>query len=175
LVFAGGGLEIKGAGVLLEALPEILRQVPRLRVLIAGAGEKQFLNRFRDFSPQVEVLGWVPFREMPILYGAADLVTVPSTCHESFSLVTVESMRVGTPVVGSNFGGIAELIRDGEDGYLFPVGDAEMLAHKVIAHFTRPPVERRHMRQACVQAARTRHTLESHVDGILNVYREALS
>ncbi len=175
LTFAGGGLEIKGAGVLLEALPEMLRHIPQLRVLIAGVGEERFLARFRDFAPRVEVLGWMPFRETPRLYGAAELVTVPSTCHEAFSLVTVESMQAGTPVVGSDFGGIAELIRDGEDGYLFPVGEATALTQKVIAHFARPPVERRRMRQACVQAVRTRFTLENHINGILNVYREALS
>lgn len=174
IVFAGGGIEIKGANVLLEAIPLILRHLDRLRIVVAGGGEERLIARFRQHAPYVHLLGRVPFGAMSHLYAAADLVLVPSTCPESFSLVTLESLQVGTPVVGSDFGGIPELIREGETGYLFPVGNATALAERIIHHFARPAHVRRQMRHMCLEDVRTRFTLERHVQGTIQVYREAL-
>ncbi len=73
LFFAGGGVEVKGANVLLEALPLLLQRVPGLRVLVAGGGEEGLLAQFRSYAPAVQVLGSVPFRKMNAYYAAADL------------------------------------------------------------------------------------------------------
>jgi glycosyltransferase involved in cell wall biosynthesis len=174
LVFAGGGIEIKGAEVLLEAIPLLLRYIDRLRIVVAGTGESRLQARFRQHVPPVRVLGWVPFHDMGRLFAAADLVLVPSTCPESFSLVTLESLQLGTPVVGSAFGGIPELILEGETGYLFPVGDAVALAERVILHFARSAYARRRMRHRCTEQVSADLTLGNHIQGILQVYREAL-
>jgi glycosyltransferase involved in cell wall biosynthesis len=174
LVFAGGGIEIKGAKVLLEALPLILRHVERVRLIVVGAGEAQILTRFRDLEPSVQVLGSLAFGEMRHLLAAADLVLVPSTCAESFSLVTLESLQVGTPVVGSAFGGIPELIDEGETGYLFPASDAVALAERIILHFARPSVIQRRMRRACRQVIQEKLSFGQHVRGTLDVYQEVL-
>jgi len=58
--------------------------------------------------------------------SGARATIVPSKA-EAFGLVTIESMSVGTPVIGSNTGGIAEVVRDGIDGLLFRPGDHEAL------------------------------------------------
>jgi glycosyltransferase involved in cell wall biosynthesis len=174
LVFAGGGTEIKGAKVLLKALPLILRYVDRLRVIVTGRGEEQLLSRFRQYAPAVLVLGWVPFHEIHHLFAVADLVAVPSTCPEAFSLVTLGSLQVGTPVVGSDFGGIPELIEESKTGYLVPVGDHLALAERIIHHFARPAYVRRRMRHQCVQAVRDSLTFENHIQDILQVYEEVL-
>jgi glycosyltransferase involved in cell wall biosynthesis len=175
IVFAGGGIEIKGAKVLLDALPLVLRYVDRLRVIVAGGGEADVLSRFRRYAPAVIVLGQVPPHEMHHLLAAADLVLVPSTCPESFSLVTLESLLVGTPVVGSALGGIPELIKEGKTGYLVPAGDHVALAERIVLHFARPAFVQRRMRQRCVRAARENLAFKDHVRGVLQVYQEALS
>ncbi|MFN8596717.1 MAG: glycosyltransferase [Anaerolineae bacterium] len=174
VVFFGGGLEIKGAGVLLAALPELLRQIPNLRVIVAGSGEDLVQAEFKRFAPAVDVIGFVPFDETRALMNAADLTLVPSTCHESFSLVTLESLLSGTPVVGSAFGGIAEIIREGEDGYLIPVGDAAALVEKVVAHFAQSPAQRRQLRQRCRRDALARFSMDLYLDRVQAVYREVL-
>ncbi len=174
LVFAGGGIEIKGAKVLLEALPLILRHVERARLIVVGRGETHLLSQFQHHGPSVRLLGQMPYREIRHLLAAADLVLVPSTCQESFSLVTLESLQVGTPVVGSDFGGIPELIEDGETGYLVPAGDAVALAERIILHFARPGVIRRRMHRQCQQAVQERLSFEDHIQGTLDIYQEAL-
>lgn len=175
LVFAGGGVEIKGAGVIAEAIPLLLRYVERLRLLIAGGGEERFLAQFRRYAPAVQVLGPLPFQEMRALFRAADLVLVPSICHENSPVVIYENLQLGNPSVGSNFGGIPELIDHGETGYLFPVGNAAALAEQVILHFARPAHERRRMRQQCVEKSRTQLSLEKHIAGLLQIYQEVLN
>ena len=174
LVFAGGGIEIKGAEVLLQALPLLFQSSERLRVLVAGSGDGNMLARFREYAPAVQMVGVVPSPAMSALFALADLTIVPSIVHENSPVVIYESYQAGTPVVGSRIGGIPELIREGETGYLFPVGDSAALAQAVLSHFARPAQERRWMRQRCVEEVRTRFTLQQHVEGIKKVYREAL-
>lgn len=174
IVFAGGGVEIKGAVVLLQAIPLLVGHVDCIRIVVAGGGEDGLLAQFRQFAPAVQVLGRVPFTEMRALFAAADLTILPSVWHENSPVVIYENLQAGTPIVGSAIGGIPELIDEGETGYLFPNGDASALAAKVIHHLNRPAYERRRMRQNCVMKARTHLTLENHLDGVLQVYQEVL-
>jgi glycosyltransferase involved in cell wall biosynthesis len=174
IVFVGGGNPIKGAHVLLQAIPIMLRHIERLNVIVAGVGEGRYLEQFRRYGPVVRLLGWVPFDEIDNLFGAADLTVVPSVCHENSPVTIYSSLRAGTPVVGSAFGGIPELISPGRTGYLFPVGNGAALAEKIILHFARSGHDRRHMRQHCVEYARTNLSLEEHIEGILQVYQDVL-
>ncbi|MDF1499441.1 MAG: glycosyltransferase [Anaerolineales bacterium] len=63
-------------------------------------------------------------------YSAAEIVVVPSH-YESFGLVALEAMACGTPVVASETGGLAFLVRDGETGYHVPTGNVEALAARI--------------------------------------------
>ena len=174
IAYAGGGIEIKGASVLLQAIPQ-LSQIKDLRILVAGSGEGRLLAKFREFEPTVQLLGWVPFKEVYALFNAADLVMVPSTWHEAFSLVTLESLQSGTPVIGTALGGIPELIQEGETGYLIPAGDATALVERVIRHFSQSPQRQRQMRRQCRQYVSTHLTYERQLDGVQAVYREVLN
>lgn len=174
LLFGGGGVEIKGARVVLQALPMLLRHVERLRLVVAGGGEASLLELFRQYEPAVHLLGHVPFKEMRHLFSAADLTLVPSVCHENSPVIIFENYQVGTPVIGSAMGGIPELIKDHKTGYLFPVGNAAFLSERVIMHFARPANERRQMRQRCMEEVHTNLSLSQHIDGIINIYNEVL-
>jgi len=174
VAFAGGGVEIKGARVVLEALPAMLEAVPDLQVAVAGGGEPRLLQAYAAFGDAVTVLGTVPFMDMRGLFGAADLTLAPSVWHENSPVVIYENFQMGTPVVGSAIGGIPELIDEGRTGYLFPPGDAATMAAKVSQHFRRPAWERRQMRHACVQRACCDLTLPRHLDGLQAVYAEVL-
>ena len=175
VTFAGGGIEIKGARVVLAALPQLREQIDRLQVVIAGGGETSILDGFKQFSPTTVVLGWVSFNEMLALYAASELVLLPSTCHENSPVVIYQSYQMGTPVAAAQIGGIPELIEPDRTGALFPPFDPVALADSVAAHLDRPPAERRQMRQNCVQVARTQLTLDSHLDQHLAIYHEVLS
>jgi glycosyltransferase involved in cell wall biosynthesis len=172
ILFAAAGFETKGPAVVLEALPILVRHIEGLHVIVAGGGEERFLGAFRRAG--LDVLGHVPYESMPELLAAADLTIVPSIWFDNSPMVICESLRVGTPVVGSNVGGIPELVRELHTGYLTPVGDASALAEKIVFHFSRSPLDRRRMRRNCLLEARNHLSTENHVNALRRVYEEAL-
>jgi len=172
ITYAGGGIEIKGARVLLKAIPLLLSQDPQLHVVVAGGGEAALLEEFRNIDPRVTLLGWVPFGEMQALYAASDLTLSPSIWHENSSVVILQSHQVGTPVVASRIGGNPELVAADQTGYLFTPGDPAALAQQVARHFAKAPHERRAMRRSCVESVRTQWSLDQHLDQHLAIYHQ---
>jgi D-inositol-3-phosphate glycosyltransferase len=68
---------------------------------------------------------------LPYYYSAADVLVMPSH-YESFGMVALEAMACGTPVIASQVGGLAFLVRDGETGYHVPDQDPEALCEKLL-------------------------------------------
>jgi len=172
LVFAGGGSVNKGAQVVLDAIPKLLPHLDNLRIIVAGGGEDRFLAQFRALEPRVQVLQRINFADMRLLFADADLTIVASTWHENSPVVIYENFQVGTPCVGSNFGGIPELISEDKTGYLFPTGDANGLAEKILHHFQKPAAQRRWMRRECVKTARQHLGLAAHLAAHCTLYGE---
>jgi glycosyltransferase involved in cell wall biosynthesis len=75
-----------------------------------------------------KALGWLSHEETLALYKQAAVVVVPSVWEEPFGLVAVEAMATGLPVCASRIGGLADIVRHGETGFLFAPGDADELA-----------------------------------------------
>ena len=67
---------------------------------------------------------------LPYYYSAADVLVMPSF-YESFGMVALEAMACGTPVIASQVGGLAFLVRDGETGFTVPEGDPAALCDKL--------------------------------------------
>jgi D-inositol-3-phosphate glycosyltransferase len=78
----------------------------------------------------VEFLGARDHTLLPTYYAAATAVLVPSD-YESFGMVALEAMASGTPVIASEVGGLAFLVRDKETGFLIPVRDPKALARGI--------------------------------------------
>jgi glycosyltransferase involved in cell wall biosynthesis len=79
----------------------------------------------------VKVVGWMDRRDIAQLYASADLLAVPSR-NEACSLVALEAMRAGLPVVASRVGGLPEIVQDGITGCLVNPEDAYQLAAAVV-------------------------------------------
>ena len=94
------------------------------------------------------------------VYAAFDLTVVPSVLPEPFGCVVIESMAAGTPVIGSNCGGIPEQIVDGVTGLLVPPGDEVALA-AAIARLVEDEALRRSMGEAGRRRFRERFVLAS--------------
>ncbi|PIP14060.1 MAG: hypothetical protein COX48_02475 [bacterium (Candidatus Stahlbacteria) CG23_combo_of_CG06-09_8_20_14_all_34_7] len=76
--------------------------------------------------------GFIPFGEIPSYYKSADIYCSPALGGESFGIVLLEAMAVGTPVVASNIHGYSQLIKDNENGLLFESGKTDDIAAKII-------------------------------------------
>lgn len=134
LVCAGRLLTIKGQDVLLRALPELAERFPRLRVEFLGDGpERAAYERLAaelGVADRVCFTGAIDNRIVLERMAAAALVVAPSR-SEALGMVNVEALAVGTPVVASAVGGIGEIVRDGVDGFLVPVGDVSTLSERI--------------------------------------------
>lgn len=115
----------KAQDVALAALP----QLPGAFLWIAGAGPLEAKLKAQahalGVSDRVRFLGWRP--DPSALYAAADVCLFPSR-YEPLGNVVIQAWAHGLPVVAAASQGPAALIRDGEDGLLAPVDDAEALA-----------------------------------------------
>jgi phosphoheptose isomerase len=105
-------------------------RLPELARLVAVAREERVDDR-------VTFVGRRDRHELATYYSAAD-VFVSTPWYEPFGITPVEAMACGTPVIGSNVGGIKFTVRDGETGYLVPARDPAAVAER-IAHLYRHP------------------------------------
>jgi D-inositol-3-phosphate glycosyltransferase len=85
----------------------------------------------------VTFLGAKDQEALPDFYAAAEMVVVPSH-YESFGMVALEAMAMGRPVIASEVGGLAFLVRDNETGFHVPSRDPEALAEKIFQLLTEP-------------------------------------
>ncbi len=87
---------------------------------IAGTGEMfDGLNEIAAVNPQIEMLGFKSGDELTTLIREASFIIVPSEWYENNPLTIIEAYANGKPVIGSDVGGIPEIIDDGVTGYLF--------------------------------------------------------
>jgi glycosyltransferase involved in cell wall biosynthesis len=97
-----------------------------IQLKIAGTGEL-FKDINLDFPPNIELLGFKSGEELQYLLRDASFVIVPSEWYETFGLTAMEPQVWGTPIIAANIGALPELIKDGENGFLFESGNAKSL------------------------------------------------
>ena len=125
----------KGQEVLVKAAGLLRDRFPTARYVIVGSvapGNQDHLIRLRELVQELRLDDRVVFtgdvEDPKPLYAAFDVTVVPSVQPEPFGCVVMESMAVGTPVIGSRSGGIPEQIIDQKTGLLFTPGDEVDLA-----------------------------------------------
>lgn len=110
------------------------RQEARLALAVVGEGpERARIEEFIDQLdvPDVYLLGFRNQSELPEIYGACDVFVLPSE-NEPWGLVVNEAMAAGLPVVVSDGVGAArDLVKDGSNGFVYPVGDVAELAERL--------------------------------------------
>ncbi len=136
VAFAGRLVRQKGAEVLVRAFAKVVARIPEARLLLVGDGpERQHLQSLIHdlrLSASVSLRGYLPRSEMERHLTGAWVQVVPSQFAEAFGLVAVEAMMRGTAVVASASGGLTEVVKDGQSGFLVPPGKADALAEALI-------------------------------------------
>jgi N-acetyl-alpha-D-glucosaminyl L-malate synthase BshA len=113
-------------------LERVSREVPAVLLVVGEGPERaaaQALSRRLGVSDRVRFLGRL--ESVAEVTGAAHVFLLPSEL-ESFGLEALEAMACGVPVVGTDAGGLPEVVRHAETGYLLPVGDVEGMAARTI-------------------------------------------
>jgi len=124
---------VKGVIELAEALRALPSQSQfkfEFRGPISGDGERAMYERVKAIcagDPRIVFAPPVSSAEVPKILAGYDVLVCPSICAEGGPTVAIEAHAVGTPVVGTRIGGLAELVEDGVNGRLVPPGDVNAL------------------------------------------------
>lgn len=167
-LFAGSGFARKGLAVALEALARSSRQSC---LLVIGADKN--IGRYKRLAEKLEITSRVYFlgkkAEVDSYYSAADALLLP-TLYDPFPNVCTEAFASGLPVITSSKCGAAELIVDGENGYVADALDVEAMAENMSAAMDHG---REFFTDASV-ATVSRLTLNNMVDNMISLYDEVL-
>jgi len=173
LLYVGRLEPEKGVGVLLAALPEILRGFSAVRLtLIGGGSQLPALRQQADqlgLGPAVRFVPRIPRQEISAHYATAEVCILPSVWSENSPLVAYECMQSGLPLVGSRLGGITELIEG--VGFTFTPGDHRDLARTVVRFLRLPLTERESLSDAAINRAQS-FDRENHLRAIESMYAE---
>ena len=107
VLFVGRLIPVKG----IKLLVEIAQELDQIQFVFIGGGPLEFfLKDVSDQNSNIKFLGQVQNIHLPYYYSSADIFCIPSQYEEGLGRVVMESVACGTPVVGSNRGGISEAL-----------------------------------------------------------------
>jgi len=135
ILFVGRFEPRKGLKHLLSAMPEIVKHVPDVELVVVGTGLRGY--SYKSYLPpevqqHVRWAGLVKSEERPKYYASCDVYCSPATGQESFGIVLLEAMASGKPVVASDIDGYRTVLNDGREGLLVPPEDPPALAQAIV-------------------------------------------
>ena len=131
-VYFGRIDKLKGIEVLIEAWKILGNDVPKLVICGTGPLEEWCNNEIRKNKMEnIECLGFVQNEKVLEIVAQSKAVILPTQLYEGFPMTIVEAYSVGTPVMGSNIGNVADLIHEGITGYHIQYDSAESIADVV--------------------------------------------
>jgi glycosyltransferase involved in cell wall biosynthesis len=151
-------VKTQGLSLVIRVCGELFRKGLRFYLVIAGEGRER--NRLLQLAKEqlpgrVRFVGKIPRNEMYRFYSAGDIFAFPGI-RESLGMVFLEAQSCGIPVVAFANGGIPEVVRDGETGFLVPLYDSDRFAEAIEFLLTK-----RDIRQKMGQTAQV-HVREGH-------------
>jgi len=135
ILYLGRIKKYKSVDVIIKAMPKILKKISAARLIVVGSGDYQkALENIADIlgiSRNVVFTGFVSSAEKVSWMRRSHVIVNPSP-KEGWGLTNIEANACGTPVIASDADGLRDSVCDGETGYLFPYGNTDLLAEKVI-------------------------------------------
>jgi glycosyltransferase involved in cell wall biosynthesis len=141
LLYVGRLEHVKGVDTLLKAMKTVISALPNVHLSIVGDGAMR--PRLESFVQQhhmqsnITFYGWLGTNAVNEQYTQTTAVVIPSVWPENLPTVCIEALAVGRPVIGSNTGGLPELIQNGAGRIVTP-GKANELAAAIIDILTQP-------------------------------------
>ena len=133
-------IERKGFKYLISSMKEVLIDHDNVRLKIVGSGplEKSLKNHIKDLNLEkiVEIISNIDDEKLVKMYNSSDLFVLPSIIDsqgntEGLGVVLIEAMACKLPVIGSDVGGISDIIQDGETGLIVPQKDILELSKSI--------------------------------------------
>lgn len=180
LGFIGSFYRFEGLDCLLQAMAKVVAAVPRLRLVLVGDGEDREtirrLVRELDLGRHVILVGRVPHDDVGRYYSVMDIMVYPRHRSRMTELVTplkpLEALAMGKLVIGSDVGGMREVLDEGRAGLLFKAGDAHDLARQLL-RCNAPGDERLRLTDRAARYVATERSWRTLVSRYIGIYQSA--
>jgi N-acetyl-alpha-D-glucosaminyl L-malate synthase BshA len=145
IIFVGRLHPIKGVEYLIESMDFIRQNDVKTKLIIVGDGVgrkklEKLVNKF-DLSKNVLFVGIISNEDIPKYLTLSDILVLPSL-KEGFPNILLEAMASGLPIVATNVGGIPEIIKNGENGFLVEPKNPKAISEKVLSLFENNEIRR---------------------------------
>ena len=135
----------KGVLNFVKAVPKILEKRSKINFLIGGDGQlrdeiEEYLDE-ENLNNKVELAGWIPHDELPDYLNTLKLVVLPAYT-EGLPNIMLEAMACGTPVLATPVGGVPDVIKEGETGFILENNSPECIAKNVIKVLEYPNLDK---------------------------------
>tara|TARA_B110000114_G_scaffold2002_1_gene1911 strand:+ start:13453 stop:14667 length:1215 start_codon:yes stop_codon:yes gene_type:complete len=164
-VFYFGRLsEEKGINTLLEAFSQT-----NYNLKIAGSGPlREYVKSIKKSN--IEYVGWQTGDSLNSLIKQASFIIVPSEWYENNPMTVVESFSMGKPVIGSNIGGIPELVIENKTGFLFEMGDKDSLLNTLHKAHNVSSIDYTGLSKNALDFANKNFRKDSHYNKLIEIY-----
>ncbi|WP_085615596.1 MULTISPECIES: glycosyltransferase [unclassified Pseudomonas] len=174
LVCVGRLCEQKGQLLLLEAARVLAARSIAFELVLAGDGEMrgqiEALIARHDLQQQVRITGWISSAQVREEILAARALVLPSFA-EGLPVVIMEAMALRRPVLTTYVAGIPELVRPGENGWLFPAGAVDELAAAMADCLAQPAEALQRMGEAARQRVLQRHDIDTEAARLASYFK----
>lgn len=165
----------KGHDTFFRAIHLLRQQKQPIQFVVAGGGGD--LELFKQIAVNLGVGPAVAFlghrEDVPEVLRALDLLCIPSKSHEGVPQIGLQALACQTPVLGSDCGGIPEIVQDGKTGRIFPSDDHEALARRIVEAVEQKS-ETDRMRAAGRRMVEQHHSIDVMLDKLEAIYRRYL-
>jgi glycosyltransferase involved in cell wall biosynthesis len=176
ILFFGYIRKYKGLDIILQAMPEMLKSLPDLRLIIAGEfydDEQEYLEMMKDleipFENLVLATNYISNDEVAKYFCAANVVVLPYRDATQSGIVQI-AYNFDVPVIATDVGGLAEVVIDGKTGFIVPHAKPEFVAHAVTRFF------KENLEQSMVQGVieeKKKYSWQTFVEGIERLVGES--
>ncbi len=170
--YLGSSIEAKGVVNLSQAIPAVLETRQDLKFLLGGGGplftEIATELKKNGLADKVTLLEWIPHEQVKDYLNQLRLLVMPSYTEGGVQAVALEAMACGTPVLTTAVGGITELVKDGENGFILENASSEHIAQRIVRALEHPRLNE--IREKARQLVRDEYSYEA----VVKRYREIL-
>jgi len=170
---------LKGALVLMEAIPLVVRQRRDVEFVFAGpwshVEDKRWAEQFvaeHDITEYIRFSGQVDGNEKRTLFDSADVFVFPGVQQEGQPLVVIEAMAAGLPVIFTDRGCLRDTVVNGESGLEAPINDPQQLANRILWLLDHTE-EMKAMGIRARQRYEALYTKKRHIENMIQVFMSA--
>ena len=144
---------------------------------IAGEGPEEdtikYIIKKNNLEKRVKLLGFLNKEEMTEVTRKCKFVVVPSIWYENCPYSVLETLAIGKPIIGSNMGGIPELVENNNNGYIYQYDNIDELAEKMEELFENPKIVKEFSKKS-KELAREKYSRFKYYKDLINIYNKVI-